>query len=97
MARDLDEEKKKRMASETAAKKADLEKRATEFKHLPGTPDEIVALLKGIDSLPEAERASALKACKESLAVRAYLRTVIDDIDEALGTSQEGHVSHRRH
>jgi molecular chaperone HscB len=49
------------------------------------------------DAAAPAERAEALKAFKESLAVRAYLRTVIDDIDEALGTSQEGHVSHRRH
>jgi molecular chaperone HscB len=49
------------------------------------------------DAAAPAERAGALKAFKESLAVRAYLRTVIDDIDEALGTSQEGHVSHRRH
>ena len=49
------------------------------------------------DAAAPGERAGALKAFKESLAVRAYLRTVIDDIDEALGTSQEGHVSHRRH
>jgi molecular chaperone HscB len=49
------------------------------------------------DAAAPAERAGALKAFKESLAVRAYLRTVIDDIDEALGTPQEGHVSHRRH
>jgi molecular chaperone HscB len=49
------------------------------------------------DAAAVAERAEALKAFKDSLAVRAYLRTVIDDIDEALGTSQESHVSHRRH
>jgi molecular chaperone HscB len=49
------------------------------------------------DAAAPAERAAALKAFKESLAVRAYLRTVIDDIDEALGGSQEGYVSHRRH
>ena len=49
------------------------------------------------DAAAVAERAAALKAFKDSLAVRAYLRTVIDDIDEALGTSQESHVSHRRH
>ena len=44
-----------------------------------------------------AERAGALAAFKETLAARAYLRTVIDDIDEALGGTPEGHVSHRRH
>lgn len=49
------------------------------------------------DSAGPAQRADALEAFKESLAVRAYLRTVIDDIDDALGESQEGHVSHRRH
>ena len=54
-------------------------------------------LSRAWDSAGAAERTGALTAFKESLAVRAYLRTVIDDIDEALGTSQEGHVSHRRH
>jgi molecular chaperone HscB len=49
------------------------------------------------DAAGTAERAGALTAFKESLAVRAYLRTVIDDIDQALGGTQEGHVSHRRH
>jgi molecular chaperone HscB len=49
------------------------------------------------DAAATAERAGALTAFKESLAVRAYLRTVIDDIDQALGGTQEGHVSHRRH
>jgi molecular chaperone HscB len=42
-------------------------------------------------------RATLLAAFKEALATRAYLRTVIDDIDEALGEVGEGHVSHRRH
>ena len=49
------------------------------------------------DAAAPAERAGALSAFKESLAARAYLSTVIDDIDEALGEAQEGHVSHRRH
>jgi len=44
-----------------------------------------------------AERAGVIVAFKESLAVRAYLRTVIDDIDEAVGEAREGYVSHRRH
>jgi molecular chaperone HscB len=42
-------------------------------------------------------RAAVLAAFKDALATRAYLRTVIDDIDEALGEVGEGHVSHRRH
>jgi molecular chaperone HscB len=49
------------------------------------------------DSAGPAERTAALAALKDSLATRAYLGTVIDDIDEAFGSSKEGYVSHRRH
>src|SRR5919198_2802289 len=49
------------------------------------------------DAAPPAERPRALAALKESLAIRAYLRTVIDDLSEALGESQEGYVTNRRH
>ncbi len=34
---------------------------------------------------------------KQALATRAYLRTVIDDLSDALGEDQDAHVSHRRH
>jgi len=34
---------------------------------------------------------------KQALAHRAYLRTVIDDLRDALGEGQESDVSHRRH
>src|SRR5262249_9661331 len=34
---------------------------------------------------------------KQALARRAYLRTVIDDLSDALGEGQESDVSHRRH
>ena len=34
---------------------------------------------------------------KQELARRAYLRTVIDDLSDALGQGQESDVSHRRH
>jgi molecular chaperone HscB len=54
-------------------------------------------LTEAWDAAAPAERAAALTAFKESLATRAYLRTVIDDIDEALGSSREGYVAHRRH
>jgi molecular chaperone HscB len=54
-------------------------------------------LTEAWDAAAPAGRAAALTAFKESLATRAYLRTVIDDIDEALGSSREGYVSHRRH
>jgi hypothetical protein len=64
MAKGMDEEKKKRIASEAKAAKADLEKRAAEFPHIAGGPAVVASLLKGIDSLPEEERKPALAALK---------------------------------
>jgi molecular chaperone HscB len=49
------------------------------------------ALVEGRD------RAALLAWFKQALATRAYLRTVIDDLSEALGEDQDTHVSHRRH
>lgn len=49
------------------------------------------------DGATEAERPRALAACTEALATRAYLRTVIDDLAQALGEAQETHVAHHRH
>jgi len=49
------------------------------------------------DAGGSTERPRALAGFKQALATRAYLRTVIDDIDQALGEAGEGHVSHRRH
>ena len=43
------------------------------------------------------DRKPLLERFKEALATRAYLRTVIDDLSDALGEDQESHVSHRRH
>ena len=44
-----------------------------------------------------ADTRPLLSWLKEALAARAYLRTVIDDLNDALGEDQESHVSHRRH
>jgi molecular chaperone HscB len=44
-----------------------------------------------------ADRAPLLAWFKDALATRAYLRTVIDDLSQALGEDQDAHVSHRRH
>ena len=44
---------------------------------------------------PSGRRRS--RALKEALATRAYLRTVIDDLAEALGEEEETHVAHHRH
>ena len=49
------------------------------------------------DAAAAADRARVLAAFKEALATRAYLRTVIDDLSEALGAAGEGHATHHRH
>ena len=50
------------------------------------------------DAASAPDRPGILAAFKAALATRAYLRTVIDDLDEALGSpSGEGHVTHHRH
>lgn len=64
MAKAMDEERVARKAAEEAARKADLEKRAGELAHVPGDLAARVLLLKGIDSLPVAEREKALAALK---------------------------------
>jgi molecular chaperone HscB len=47
------------------------------------------------DDAAPAERPAALDAFKDALATRAYLRTVIDDLAQALGEDER--VAHRRH
>lgn len=50
------------------------------------------------DRSAEADRAALAAWFKERLAARAYLRTVIDDLGEALGGEEtDTHVAHRRH
>jgi hypothetical protein len=44
----------------------------------------------------DAARTRAVDAFKRGLATRAYLRTVVADLAEALGEGQE-HVTHHRH
>ena len=46
------------------------------------------------DAASPADRPKILAAFKEALATRAYLRTVIDDLTEAI--SGEAHVAHHR-
>lgn len=56
-------------------------------------------LSRAWDAAAEADaaaRATALAALTESLTTRAYLRTVIDDLETALG-EREGDVAHHRH
>ena len=54
------------------------------------------------DDAAPAERPAALAALKQALATRAYLRTVIGDLAEALGendptVAEHKSVAHRRH
>ena len=49
------------------------------------------------DRAAAGERGALVAWFKERLAARAYLRTVIDDLGEALGEDTETHVAHRRH
>lgn len=49
------------------------------------------------DAAGEAERRALGEWFKQRLATRAYLRTVIDDLSQALGEAEESHVAHRRH
>jgi molecular chaperone HscB len=54
-------------------------------------------LSRAWDAADAAGRPPILEAVKQSLATRAYLRTVIADLDEALGEDQGEHVAHHRH
>ena len=49
------------------------------------------------DAADVAGRPAVLESFKQALATRAYLRTVITDLGEALGEDQEQHVAHHRH
>jgi molecular chaperone HscB len=52
-------------------------------------------LSRAWDAAAPADRSKALGALKEALATRAYLRTVIDDLGNALGEGTP-HAAHRR-
>lgn len=68
------------------------ERRAEEEQSLlAGFPDWDRALESGGD------RTTLIVRFKERLATRAYLRTVIEDLEAALGSREESDVSHRRH
>jgi molecular chaperone HscB len=45
------------------------------------------------DAAASGERAAVVKALKDALATRAYLRTVIGDLAEVLGDTEESHGS----
>src|SRR5436853_249854 len=88
----------RRLAIDTAElqrKFYELSRRHHPDFHQTAPPEEQARALEASARLNAAYR--ALAAMKESLAIRAYLRTVIDDLTDALGENQEGYVTNRRH
>jgi molecular chaperone HscB len=83
---DLDEAARATLAQQRATLRTRL---ADEEARLTG------ALSARWDEASPADRPAALAAFKQALATRAYLRTVIDDLAQALG--EETSVAHRRH
>jgi molecular chaperone HscB len=93
----LEEAKAAGVTDETAgrlrAERERLEGRraAEESALIAGHADWDAAMDRGADRKPLIER------FKQRLAARAYLRTVIDDLTQALGEDEGSHVAHRRH
>jgi len=85
----LDEEARARLAREQQSLMA---RQAAQEAAIAGRfADWDRAIDSGVDRRP------LLEWFKQALATRAYLRTVIDDLGDALGEDQDTHVSHRRH
>lgn len=96
----LEEAKAAGMTGEAAARVRE-ERARLEARHA-AEAEAIAARAAEWDRVVDAggDRRPLLTWFKQRLATRAYLRTVIDDLSEALGEredGQEGHVSHRRH
>jgi molecular chaperone HscB len=93
----LEEAKAEGIGGEAAARLRD--ERARLEERYAGEADAIVRRADEWDRLVEegGDRKALLEWFKHRLATRAYLRTVIDDLNDALGEREEGHVSHRRH
>jgi molecular chaperone HscB len=75
-------EERKSLVMRQAAVEAGIIARFAEWDRATGAGGDTAALLQWVT---------------QALATRAYLRTVIDDLSEALGEDQDAHVSHRRH
>ncbi len=93
----LEEAKATGMTGEAAARVR--EERARLEARYAAEADAIAGRAAEWDRLVDegGDRKPLLEWFKHRLATRAYLRTVIDDLSEALGEQEEGHVSYRRH
>lgn len=92
------EEAKAEGMSPAAGERLREERARLEARHA-AEADAIVGRAGEWDRLVEegGDRKALLEWFKQRLATRAYLRTVIDDLTEALGEREESDVSHRRH
>jgi molecular chaperone HscB len=84
----LDEESRARLTTERdrlAARQREQETRLTG------------PLTASWDAAALPERPTVLEALKRGLATRAYLRTVLDDLNATLEESPDKHVTHHRH
>jgi molecular chaperone HscB len=75
----------------TERDRLEARRRAEETAVIEGAAEWDSAVDGGADRRPLVDR------FKQRLAARAYLRTVIDDLGQALGEDAETHVAHRRH
>ena len=75
----------------TERDRLEARRRAEEIAVIEGAAEWDSAVDSGADRQPLVDR------FKQRLAARAYLRTVIDDLSQALGEDAETHVAHRRH
>ncbi len=93
----LQEAKSEGLTTEAAARlrterdRLEARRRAEEAAVTEGAAEWDSAVDRGADRQPLVDR------FKQRLAARAYLRTVIDDLSQALGEDAETHVAHRRH
>jgi molecular chaperone HscB len=90
-------------ALDDAARATLVEQRATLRARLADEEARVTGPLSARwDAATPSERPPVLAAFKEGLATRAYLRTVIDDLTQALGEDDDAEredksVAHRRH
>jgi molecular chaperone HscB len=93
----LEEAKAEGLGGEAAARLR--EERGRLEARYAAEADAVSARFPEWDRLVEegGDRKALLEWFKQRLATRAYLRTVVDDLSDALGEREEDHVSHRRH
>lgn len=92
MAKELDAERKQRLASEAIAKRAELVKRAgEELGNLNGDESAKVELLNAVDGIPAEKRAPVLAMLKASDAGLAKAFTELGTTSEGDGTQKSAH------